>query len=102
MTRNLLSEVRSGAVSADEADTIANDILASPDATRVVEQLGLSKKEYTAYMHGTPFDLIARWRYEGWPTECGRCHKPIDSDQYGWTVRETASGSQVLEHITCR
>jgi len=97
----VLSEIWSGVLTGDEANTIVDDIIASPDASQVVERLGLSKKEYTAYLHGAPFDVIARWRYAGWPRECGRCGKSMDSDRYGWRTREEPQGTFILEHITC-
>jgi hypothetical protein len=101
MNRDLLAELREGALGANDAEPIANEILASPDASKIMERLCLSKKEYTAYMHGAPFDVIAHWRYDGWPARCERCLRTLDSDLYGWRVRETQGGTFALEHLTC-
>ena len=101
MKRDILQEISMQRLSRDDAEKLVSEILASPEAPRLADELGMSRKEYTAYMHGAPFDTIARWRYGGWPTVCSRCHEPLDSDQYGWMAREGEGGSYGLVHVSC-
>jgi hypothetical protein len=99
--RDILYEVSLQQLSRDDAEKLVSEILASPEAPRLADDLGMSSKEYTAYMHGAPFDAIARWRYDGWPAVCSRCGSPLDSDQYGWMVREGGGGRYGLVHVSC-
>ena len=101
MKRDILHDVSMQQLSGDDAEKLVSEILASPEAPRLADDLSMSSKEYTAYMHGAPFDAIARWRYDGWPDVCSRCGDPLDSDQYGWMVREGEGGRYGLVHVSC-
>jgi len=101
MKRDILHEISTQRLSCEDAEKLVSEILASPQAPRLADELGLSNKEYTAYMHGAPFDTLAQWRYQGWPAVCSRCNDPLDSDQYGWMVREEGDGRYGLVHVSC-
>jgi hypothetical protein len=101
MRRDLLHEIFMQQLSRDDAEKLVSEILASPEAPRLADELGMSGKEYTAYMHGAPFDVIARWRYDGWPAVCTRCNGSLNSDAYGWMVSEGRDGRCGLVHVIC-
>ena len=101
MTRDILHEVFARQLSPDDVEGLVSQILASPKAPNIADELGMSVKEYTAYAHGAPFDVIAQWRYGGWPSMCSRCSKPLDSDKYGWLARELIGGGYGLVHVSC-
>ena len=101
MKRDILHEIFTRRSSRDDAEKLVSEILASPEAPGLADELGMSVKEYTAYVHGAPFDVISRWRYAGWPVVCSRCGNPLDSDKYGWMAREREVGTYGLVHVNC-
>ena len=102
---DLLSAVYNRIISADEAEDLMvegnkrwhDGLLPYYES----EYFGLSEKEYTAHGNAAGLGFIARWRYEGWPTQCHICKKPLDSDKYYWAVTTDAEGKNHLAHIDC-
>ena len=78
---------------------IVDNIIASPDHENPQELMGLSNTEWTAYADGLSLDELARWRYEGWPTECACCGKTINPKKYGWMVRKNKVYH--IYHVQC-
>ncbi|BBO59025.1 hypothetical protein [Mycoavidus sp. B2-EB] len=66
----------------------------------VHEMLGFSIKEWSAYALGVPFEVIAKWRADGWPDVCFFCKKEIISDSYGW-FPYVHDGKYELTHLVC-
>lgn len=53
------------------------------------DYLCLSVPERTAFiLHDISFTTLALWRYEGWPTVCVACKKPLDFTQGNWRAFE--------------
>lgn len=100
--RDLLNEVFEKILTPDEADKMTNYYLGNLTVKDlpVHEMLSFSVKEWTAYIHGAPIDVIAEWRVNGWPNQCFVCKKEIISDDYGWFPREHM-GKYGLRHIVC-
>lgn len=104
---DLLALLRHGEVSLGEAErTIdaAFDVFHRREGPAAWETtLGLSKHEYTAYLHGATLEALVMLRYDGWPTHCSRCGLPLDYRRYGWWFYqgEGDEGKPRLRHITC-
>ncbi|MBR7980694.1 hypothetical protein [Burkholderia cenocepacia] len=100
--RDLLGDLASGRLTPKEAEDVYDfymDNLSKTDPP-APEMMGFSKKEWTAYAHGAPFEVIAQWRTHEWPDKCFVCGKAIVSDDYGWFVRKH-EGEYALRHIIC-
>lgn len=101
MTNDLLAAINRGEVSPDRAEDLAEELTASDHGGNLRGLMGLSQIEYTAYAHGTPLAVLARWRLEGIPELCGVCSKGITpASPGGWLAREVG-GSYALVHIAC-
>jgi hypothetical protein len=105
MPRDILSEIRAGMISADEAEAWLEQILDVPHANEngtidIQGALCLSRAEWTAYAHGVPFTMLAEWRYVGWPTECFRCGRQIDPARFHWLAQKHDSQFR-LRHVDC-
>lgn len=98
---DLLDDLIHGRITPDEADDICSAVLADKIQTGPAHEiLGLTRKEWTAYAHGTGFKDLAYWREHGWPDRCFICGQRIDSDNFGWLAREF-DGKVQLKHIVC-
>jgi hypothetical protein len=98
--RDLLAEIEDARLTSEEAQGILDRFLDSPNACDVAVALGFSQPEWTAYGHGAGLAELARWRAKGWPRACRICSREIRVEDFGWTVRESGSGSELL-HISC-
>lgn len=99
--RDVLRELYEREISLDEADDIFESITSSPRVRKWGNLMGLSLAEATASAHAVPFDVIARWRYEGWPNVCVKCGKQIPVERIGWWAGSKKRGRFVLQHIAC-
>jgi hypothetical protein len=99
--RDLLKDLQERRLTPEDAEREFLDVLDSERGAEVYELFGLSDPESTAYGHGVPFEELAEWRYEGWPSTCARCGRPIDVEAYGWFAGEEREGNSVLVHIKC-
>jgi protein-disulfide isomerase-like protein with CxxC motif len=98
--KNLLKELYEKKITEDQAWDIFNDIVDEFHDGLIkkdpfVEAM-LDKYEATANAHGADFNVIAKWRYEGWPTICYKCKKPLDYKEFGWSAKDNK-----LKHLVC-
>ena len=102
--RDILKEIANGQVSVDEVEA-----LFEREPLKAWGSWGLTRVEYTAYCHGAGFDVLAEWRYNGWPSRCTKCKNPLPVlEEFGWFVvsEETTEsegnvGRLGLKHIDC-
>ena len=100
MKIDILAALYERQITASQAEAIDSEIMASQEASRVAELLGLNVEEWTAFCHGVSFKTLAKWRYEGWPSKCLKCGHPILIQKFGWLAVD--SGKKVgLKHIIC-
>jgi hypothetical protein len=107
MKRDLIDELGSNRITAEEAEVVFDQWLDSGGTQP--EKLGFSQTEYTAYCHGAGLDVLAVWRTQGWPKDCSICGKAIGAvTDFGWFVwdqhaRKTGNygGKVGLAHIQC-
>ena len=97
---DLLSHIATGKLRLDEAQAIVDEVLASPQAERVTELLGMTSLEWIAYGLGAPLEALARWRTTGWPTMCTRCGRLLRPERYAWAV-EKRGHLTGLRHVSC-
>ncbi|MBD3249180.1 hypothetical protein GF336_03985 [Candidatus Woesearchaeota archaeon] len=98
---DLLKKLYDQEISLDEAKDIYNKIM-DYDNTQMKDLLCLSDVEFTAL--GGPyvdFDILAKWRYEGWPNKCIKCKEEIVVEKFGWVIKKTEQGKPVLCHVKC-
>jgi hypothetical protein len=50
------------------------------------QALGMDNEEYSASCHGLPYKVLAKWRYEGWPTKTIDTGEEIDYKNDNWLV----------------
>jgi hypothetical protein len=98
--RDVLGDLARNNITDAELESLYDRIMDSDQAGDVRQLLMLSNQEWTAFGQGAPFRTLAQWRFEGWPTRCANCEKPITVENYGWLVRERPDGF-ALEHIDC-
>jgi hypothetical protein len=100
MSRDVLSDLASGAMTLDEVYAFHDAVMES-DALKIDAELGLSRREWTAFGHGVGFAELAQWRAEGWLSQCQLCGEPMVLDVYGWLAQESAEGTHRLVHVSC-
>ena len=100
MSRDILKELHEGTSTLDDIEQYYDAVMDSEHGGRVPELLGLTADEYTASAHGVYFDVLSRWRYEGWPTNCLVCGKPIEIANAHWLARDLGD-RQGLVHMAC-
>jgi hypothetical protein len=102
---DLLSLIRSGALSPDDARRIFDDWHESFHRDEVSEpwseKFEFSNYESTAYSHGADLIDLVKLRYDGWPAICARCILPLDYRQYGWFFVRGKDEVPELLHIVC-
>ena len=99
-SRDILKALARHEITVAEAYDIYDQIMDSPYAASVESLLGLSHIEWNAFGHGAPFEVLARWRTNGWPAVCVNCKQVIVVSEFGWMVSETEDGYG-LYHIEC-
>jgi len=97
---DILAELHLGTLSLADAEEFYESVMESEDAHNAQESLGLSRAEWTAFGQGVPFEELAHWRYDGWPTACARCKGNLDLDSSGWFALESGN-EHTLVHVTC-
>jgi hypothetical protein len=103
---DLLAAIHSGELSEEEAEKIFNSFWEQDDLDVDEDEtwphyFGFSGYEATAKAHGASLSVLVQYRYEGWPTTCSRCGKPLDYTQYHWLFTRDENYEPSLEHITC-
>ena len=98
--RDILKEIYEQKITEEQAyslkDQVVDKFHEGRFKTSIANELNMDKYEWTAKCHGIDFDIIAKWRYEGWPKICSKCKKPINYKDFGWL----AKGNK-LTHIKC-
>ena len=105
-TYDLLDAVYKNKYSGDEAYTIfsfVTDLFHNGQIKSTMDKvLLIDNYEYTALCHTAPLELIAKWRYEGWPDKCSICQKPLNYKKYYWMYYESEDETiRGLAHIKC-
>ena len=89
---NLLRAVYEGKLRATDGDNLYHEGQARRFKGRLPchenEYFHLDKREVHANSFATDLAAIAKWRYEGWPTTCFKCGKPLDLDSLTWEVTQ--------------
>jgi len=98
--RDVLRQLYEGMLSLSEAYRIQDQIISSADAANVNSLMGLSADEWTAHLHGMPVNVLAKWRYEGWPNVCTMCGRKLDYQREYWLAKEM-KGQYGLIHNDC-
>jgi hypothetical protein len=100
MIVDALREIAAGTKTVEDIEAIYERIMNSPDAPKVMDLLGLSRAEWTAFGQGVWFDELARWRSSGWPTRCAECGGPIVPAKFGWLARDRDPDHELV-HVEC-
>jgi hypothetical protein len=87
--RDILLEVYNHQISSQDAQDLYELLFEKFHEGKLLmhaeEYLCFSVCERTAIvLYGIPFDAIAKWRYEGWPTECALCSKRLSVGKEPW------------------
>ena len=85
--QDVLKYVYEGRWTEDDAHDFF-DVVIDSDEVWLEKPLCMSRQEWTALGQGTPFEVIAKWRYEGWPDKCIETGEPINYKEFGWFVVE--------------
>ncbi len=102
---DLVKMLHDGELSPEEArnrlDEALDQFRAGNEQLDWANKVGLSEQEKTAYAQGACLTDIAILRYEGWPSVCSKCGKPIYYKEYGWWFDGDQTGTPNLRHIQC-
>ena len=101
MQRDILTELRNGSISKEEAYAIYNRVMDSSEAGPAPELLGMSHQEWSAWGYGVGFAELAKWRHEGWPDICPKCGKKIDITKPGWFVKKKGKRHVIFHAPDC-
>jgi hypothetical protein len=103
---DLVAALHEGKLTSDEAEDRLGDLIGTwlgtpEDLDGFLAHVGMSKREYTAYLHGASLTVIAMLRYAGWPERCSGCDRPIDYELGFWF--HPADGARIgrVGCITC-
>lgn len=108
---DVLKEVYQGTISAVDAKSLYKELFQKYHKNELKihaeDYLCFSIFERTAIiLHGIQFDAVAKWRYEGWPTECVVCKEPLNVLKGNWGAlpklkMHSKVYSNVLIHWDC-
>jgi hypothetical protein len=111
---DILQDLYKGRISGDEAYDIQGQAIEDFEAGKIKGKviegkrtldlgsyLGLTRAEWSAVCHAVPYRIVARWRYEGWPSKCSECGKEIIPENFGWWASVDKEGNGFLTHIKC-
>jgi len=107
---DLLQELYYGEVTIDEAydkyDRIQGEIEKGKYTENMINNtiemgtiMGMNNYEYTALCQGAPLNIIANWRYKGWPDKCCISNRKFNYQNYNWLVVELENEEYGLEYI---
>jgi len=100
--RDVLKELYHDKVSVSEIRNFKDKIFEKPSTqSRIYDLLMFSKIEKGAWIHGAPWSILAKWRYEGWPQKCPVCNKKVVPEKFGWMVKKIEKEGYKLVHIDC-
>jgi hypothetical protein len=86
--QDVLEKLNSGEFTIEQVEKFYEEILNSPNADQLYSLLCLTKVESTAFLHGVPFEVLAKWRKTGMIDVCAKCGGKIALDKYGWRIKE--------------
>lgn len=99
---DLLDEINTGNLSYEHAQQLLDDAVDATSFDRPWnEEVGFSKDETAAYMHGASLEDLVTVRYRGWPSHCFRCGQTIDRTRGGWMFHHRERGGPELSHVVC-
>jgi len=81
MKRDLIEDLRSGTITAEEAQSIFDQWL--EEGGTQPEEVGFSRHQYTAYCHGAGVEDLAGWRTQGWPKTGSICGESLVVTDFG-------------------
>lgn len=67
----------------------------------IYKYCGFIESEAAADALGVPFNVIAKWRYEGWPNKCFICKKNIEIEKFYWLPERMGENIFQLKHTNC-
>jgi hypothetical protein len=101
---DVVAALHQGRLTSDEGEDRLGDLIGSwrgsrEDLDGFLAHVGMSKREYTAFLHGASVRVIALLRYAGW--RCSGCDRPIDYGLGFWF--HPADGARIgrVGCITC-
>jgi hypothetical protein len=98
---DILKLIGRGALSEDAAEEAIERMTVEFHSGRLggglMGELGFSEPEWRAWIFGVPLSLIASWRAEGWPEQCGISGWAI-TPEGPWVASETDQGGWHLVH----
>jgi hypothetical protein len=103
--RDIVRMLHEKELTAQQADEeIEARMLAQPSGkpgSRWGSALALSAQESEAFAQGASSADLMSLRYDGWPTRCVKCGKPIHLRQTLWWFVRDETGKPGLRHIDC-
>lgn len=101
LKRDILKEIYEKKITEKEASDFLKKALESEE-DNAVNLMGLNlENEWTALMlHDISYAVLAKWRYEGWPSICAICHEKLDIDKGGWKAfRSLKINNKILKNV---
>jgi len=104
---DLLYEINNKLLTEKEAQAICDNVKINCGPGLLPKDfLNLTFMEWTAYIMGIPFKILAQWRYKGWPNECAICMNSIFPENGSWYAFNQISingkiSQNVLVHWDC-
>ncbi len=94
--RNLLKEIYEKKITEKEAE----DIWLNVEGSNAYAQIGINTYKERLAVDAIPFKILAKWRYEGWPTVCAICNKPCDMDKNeGYPVKKWRVNNKIKRNF---
>jgi hypothetical protein len=105
MKKDILQELYNGQISQEEArweyrnveDQVHDETLYET----LADHFGLSTIESKVFVRLASPITLARWRYEGWPSECNVCNQKINLENFDWSAQERDKGGMGIVHFKC-
>lgn len=81
----------------EDAYNYYDSIMDSDESPNIQEKFSFSRAEWTAFCQGAPLEVLANWRYDGWPSVCEKTGRQIDISQFGWMVVESNNSFSLIK-----
>jgi hypothetical protein len=84
---DIVAKLHDGELDAGAADALFDDRIqgwAGGETEAFLEWVGMSSREYSAFLHGASVADIASLRYQGWPEWCFACGRGIEYPAGFW------------------
>ena len=103
---NILEKIYTNKLKEGKGNKIIRDLLDSEalisktnDILDILAILGFSKIEWQAYSRSAPLKVIAKWRYEGWPSKCMETGKKINLEKSDWIIARDLDGKYGIKNL---